>query len=383
MTQPDRDKPFLRTLTVLLVEDDGASREMTAVLLRRLVRGVLTARNGEEGLAAFVKDAPDILVTDIQMPGLDGLGLVEEARRLRPGVPVVITTAFEHTDYMIRAIDLGVDRFVLKPIRASRMESALLACAARLRGDEEARERERLESRMERMRRQVATGILMGGVAHDYNNLLQGILAAMDTATLLAGPGTPAADALGIARESAMEARALSRRLLTFTQGLRQDSGVGSPDDVVRNAVQETLRDGPVTLDLRLEGAAAQVRFDPSDLDLVAANLARNARDAMPSGGRVTLTSGLCRLDPGNPEGMPPGGYYRLRVEDTGPGIPADILPSIFDPYFSTKARGTQRGMGLGLALCEAVLRAHRGAIRADGAPGRGAGFLIHLPLVE
>ena len=85
-------------------------------------------------------------------------------------------------------------------------------------------------------------------------------------------------------------------------------------------------------------------------------------------------------LPDGNLANLPPGPYLRLRFQDTGPGIPAEHLPMLFEPYFSTKVRGRQRGMGLGLALCEATLRRHGGAITVESLPGQGATFLLYLP---
>lgn len=380
-TPPDaRDEAFLKTLTVLHVEDEELAREGLGIFLRRRVGRLVSAADGEQGLRAWREEAPDILVTDIQMPVMDGLAMVQAIRAAGGQVPVVITTAFESTDYMLRSIDLGTERFVLKPIQADRLEAALLACARRLRTEREIRARDRLEADMARMRHKATLGILLGGVAHDYNNLLQGILASLETAQMLLPPESPAAQVLAVAGESGLEARNLSRHLLTLAGGIGQPHDQGPVEGLVREVLEDALAGSQVSLDLRLEGAG-EVLHDPANLGLALRNLADNAREAMPGGGRLHVSTGAARLEAGNAQGLPPGDYLRIRMEDEGPGIPAAILSTVFEPYVSTKARGRQRGMGLGLALCEAIVRAHKGAITACQEPGKGAAFVLHLPL--
>jgi len=375
----DRDAAFLKTLTVLHVEDEDLAREGLAIFLRRRVGRLLSAPDGAQGLRAWREAAPDILVTDIQMPLMDGLAMIEAIRAEGGLLPVVITTAFESTGYMLRAIDLGTERFVIKPILGERLEAALLACARRLRTEREMRAKERLEADMARMRHKAGLGILLGGVAHDYNNLLQGILASLETAQMMLPPDAPAAQVLALAGQSGQEARNLSRRLLALAGGIGQPRQVGPLDDLVRDVVGDALAGSPVTLELRLE-ASGDVPHDPANLGMALRNLADNAREAMPGGGRLQVSTARVRLEAGNALGLPPGCYVRIRMEDEGPGIPAELLPTIFDPYVSTKARGQQRGLGLGLALCEAVARAHKGAISAE--PGsKGAVLSLHLPL--
>ena len=135
MKHDPQDVAFLKSLTVLYVEDDADTREQLSPFLRHRTGTLLTAQDGLEGLELFRQCRPHIVITDIQMPLLDGL----EIRDLDPNVPIVIATAFEQVDYLLRSIEVGVDQFVGKPIDSRRLEVVLLACARRLRGEQQQR----------------------------------------------------------------------------------------------------------------------------------------------------------------------------------------------------------------------------------------------------
>ena len=128
--QPDRD--FLKTLRVLYVEDDDETRAQLSLFLRRRVGMLVTASDGVSGLEAFCAQRADMLVTDIQMPGMDGLAMAHEIRRLDRNVPIIVTTAFEQTDYFMRSIDAGVDRYVTKPVDVEKLYEAMLQLGHRL-----------------------------------------------------------------------------------------------------------------------------------------------------------------------------------------------------------------------------------------------------------
>lgn len=128
----DQSREYLKTLTVLYVEDDEATRFSVERLLKRSVGTLVAASQGAEGLEAFRVHAPQIVITDILMPVMDGLDMAQEIRALNRSVPIIITTAFEQSDYLMRAIDIGVDRYVTKPIMAEKLHAALMDCAQRL-----------------------------------------------------------------------------------------------------------------------------------------------------------------------------------------------------------------------------------------------------------
>jgi len=383
MMNEEMDSLYLRSLTVLLVEDDEDAAEELGVFIGRRVGTVVRAANGLAGLAAFDAHAPQLVVTDIQMPGMDGLAMVEGIRSREPRVPVIVTTAFEKVEYLERAIDLGIDRFVLKPIQAEPLDKALRDCARRLRAEEELKLKEKRDADAVEARQEGCRSLLLTGLAHDFNNLLQAILSAVETAGLMVGPDRAEHALLNVAMASSKEARLLCRRLAMLGGATGTRGQVGPLDALIHQAALEALAGSPLVLETRFAGAEASVQHNEAQLAQVMAGLIDNAREAMPGGGTLSLSTDLCAVTAGDPLGLPPGRYLRVLCQDSGRGIPADELPRVFDPYFSTKPRSRDRGTGLGLALARAVVRAHGGTISIGSEPGRGTRVTLHLPLVE
>ncbi len=244
-------------------------------------------------------------------------------------------------------------------------------------------ERRRLEAQLRQAQKMEAIGRLAGGVAHDFNNILAVVLLQSE---LLARTATAPSvrDGLHQIRAAAERAANLTRQLLLFS---RQQ--VLQPRDVDLNQVVEDLLKmlrRIIGEDIKLEWLPAPeslpLRADPGMIEQVLLNLAVNARDAMPRGGRLRVQTGTCTVDEAaahfNPEARP-GRHARLRVEDTGSGIPPEGLPHIFEPFFTTKEAG--KGTGLGLATVYGVVQQHRGWVTVDSTPGQGTTFQVFLPL--
>ena len=161
------DQNFLKTLTVLYVEDDTDTREQFSEFLRRPVGTLITAANGVEGLEAFKKHLPDIVVTDILMPQMDGLTMAYEIRGIVPSVPIIVITAFEQTDYLLRAVNIGIDKYVTKPVNSYLMFECLLECVHRLRAEEQLKlQHQREIGEVWSKHNKIVAG-LAGGIAHD------------------------------------------------------------------------------------------------------------------------------------------------------------------------------------------------------------------------
>jgi len=377
------DAAFLKTLSILYVEDDAQNRETLGLFLKRRAGSVLLAENGLEGLAAFRDKPSHLVVTDIQMPDLDGLSMAQAIRAIDPQVPIIVTTAFEQTDYLLRSIEIGIDRYVLKPIQADHLESALLVCAHRLLAEQQLRLKEKLEAETIRNRHHAAMHLLFGGISHDYNNLLQSILGSIELAKSEIVENERAQRFLELAATSSAEIRHLSKRLLLLSESSIAASQVGSIEILLRRVVEEVIRGTACAATFKIPSNPAKVRFHPDNLALVFANLAENAKEAMPAGGVLEVTVELLEDREGGGLPRAPGSCLQIRFQDSGRGISPEHLPRIFDPYFSTKDRGRQRGMGLGLALCEAIVRTHGGTISADSKPECGTTLVVNLPVTE
>jgi two-component system, cell cycle sensor histidine kinase and response regulator CckA len=132
MIYPEMNTDYLSTLTILYVEDDHDAREQLSTFLQRRVGKLITANNGRTGLEAFTNQRPHIVITDIQMSEMDGLTMSQEIRKLDSTVPIIVVTAFEQTDYLLRSIEIGMDKYVTKPVNPDRLHAMLLECADQL-----------------------------------------------------------------------------------------------------------------------------------------------------------------------------------------------------------------------------------------------------------
>ena len=154
------DQNYLSTLVVLYVEDDPDTHAQFSEFLQHSVGTLITAANGAEGLAAFIKHSPDIVITDILMPVMDGLFMTVGIREVNPSVPVLVTTAFEQSDYLMRAINIGVDQYVTKPVNSSLLLECLLKTAHRLRAEEQLNLQQQQELQSISMGHQKLHGVL-------------------------------------------------------------------------------------------------------------------------------------------------------------------------------------------------------------------------------
>jgi two-component system cell cycle sensor histidine kinase/response regulator CckA len=244
----------------------------------------------------------------------------------------------------------------------------------------------RLEAQMMQSQKLQAVGEFAAGVAHDFNNLLTAVIGAADE-VLARGPADPdTIDDLHQIRSSADRGADLVRQLLAFGRQQALQPRSVAVNDAVQSltGLLRRLLGGRVSLELSLDSPGSMVRMDPTQLDQVLVNLAVNARDAMKAGGRLTLRTGQIALEQALIQGaetIPPGRYAVVAVEDTGIGIPADLLPRIFDPFFTT--RRDQGGSGLGLFTVQGIIRRSGGFLTMESVEGQGTRFCIHLPRHE
>jgi PAS domain S-box-containing protein len=225
-----------------------------------------------------------------------------------------------------------------------------------------------------------STGILAGGIAHDFNNLLATMVLNVDMALLTRHSPEEPRRYLEAVKTGAAAAKMLTQQLITFAQG---DAAVRRPTDLaplLDQAVTHALRGSSVRSEIAVSPDLWRAEIDAGQIESVLHNLALNAREAMPAGGIVRLRAENLVLPAATVAALPPGEYLHLALTDAGHGIPLDVVPKIFDPYFSTKRRGVQKGMGLGLTIAHSIIHQHGGALTVDTAPGAGATFHLYLP---
>ncbi len=243
--------------------------------------------------------------------------------------------------------------------------------------------RERLEAQLRQSQKMEAIGQLAGGVAHDFNNLLTVINGRAELALAQLPPGHPLREDLDDIRQAGERAASLTRQLLTFSRRQVVAPQVLSLPDAIaglRNMLRRLISED-IHLDVRVDEATGWVHADPGQLEQVLLNLAVNARDAMPTGGVLTIEAAPVEVDAALAASLPPlaaGPHARLTVRDTGVGMDEATRARIFEPFFTTK--GPSEGTGLGLSTAYSIVAQCGGTILAESAPGQGATFTVYLP---
>jgi CheY-like chemotaxis protein len=227
-----------------------------------------------------------------------------------------------------------------------------------------------------------AVGRLAGGVAHDFNNLLTVITGRTELLLARLPADDPRRRDLELVKKAAARAAALTHQLLAFSRKQTLQPRVLDLNGVVAGMAQmlEPLIGENIDLITMLDPGLGRVKADPGQIEQIIVNLAVNARDAMPQGGRLTIETANVELDEAFVEAHPgssAGAHAMLCVRDTGTGMTAEIQAHVFEPFFTTK--GVGKGTGLGLATVYGIVTQHEGYVRAESAPGVGTAVSIYL----
>jgi len=224
-----------------------------------------------------------------------------------------------------------------------------------------------------------STGVLAGGIAHDFNNILTAIVGNISLAKIHAGTDTKITTPLSSAENAAARARDLSQQLLTFSKGghpIRKPAQLGA---LIKESAAFALTGSNVTCNLQIAEHLQPVNIDKGQVSQVIRNVVKNAEQAMPEGGTVTISAENTTMSMQESFPLKKGKYVWIKIQDQGFGIPEKNLANIFDPYFSTKKEGS----GLGLAVSFSIINKHDGFISAESQPGEGTTFHIYLPATE
>lgn len=404
----------------LLVDDLDENLLALEALLRRDGLAFLRARSGEEALELLLRHDVALALLDVQMPGMDGFELAEFMRgsERTQHVPIIFVTAGSaDTQRRFRGYEAGAVDFIHKPIEPDilrgktnvfldlyQQRRALAAAADALeaqvrertaelehtlaRLQAEIAERERAEASLRQSQKMEAVGQLTGGIAHDFNNMLTGIIGSLDLMRRRIADGRieEVDRYIDAASSSAERAAALTHRLLAFSRRQSLDPRPLDINDLIRSMTPLIERALPEQVELTLVAGDAlpHALADANQLENAILNLALNARDAMPDGGRLTIETRLVDVDATHAAtrpGLPPGQFVMAAVSDTGTGIPAELLEKVFDPFFTTKPLG--QGTGLGLSMVYGFARQSGGAVRIHSQSGLGTSVKLYLPITS
>jgi two-component system, cell cycle sensor histidine kinase and response regulator CckA len=247
-------------------------------------------------------------------------------------------------------------------------------------------EQQRLQSQLQQAQKMEAIGTLAGGVAHDFNNLLQAVLGYSDLLLLSKKRDEPECGHLLEIKRAALRGADLSQQLLTFSRKVESKLRPIDLNHQVRETQRflERMLPKMILIETRLTKDLWTINGDPTQVDQVIMNLAVNARDAMPEGGKILIeTENLFLHEDYCKEHLEtaPGPHVLLTLSDTGDGIEKESLPNIFEPFYTTKEVG--KGTGLGLSIVYGIVKNHGGQVTCYSEPGEGTVFKIYLPVIE
>jgi signal transduction histidine kinase len=371
---------------ILLVDDDPQAGTLIEMALAdaRFERRIEVVVTAAEGLERIRADDHDIFLIDQQLPDGTGLQLIRDAKADGAGKPIILLTGHGSGALDDAALDAGATDYVEKQLVGAQLERAIRYALRHWRAARTLHDR---EEQLRHAQKMEAIGRLAGGVAHDFNNLLTAVVGYTDLIRERLEPEEQTARDVGEIRKAADRAAALTRQLLAFSRKQFLNPTVMDLNETVTGLQHMLPRviGEHIKTTIELSRELVRVRADASQMDQVLVNLVLNARDAMPSGGQLTITTENVSLDEEriDAEGLtlPVGSYVMLGVSDTGMGMDSATRARAFEPFFTTKPKG--KGTGLGLATVYGIVDQSGGGIAIDSAPGRGTSIRIYLPVTS
>jgi two-component system, cell cycle sensor histidine kinase and response regulator CckA len=370
-------------LRVLIVED---SEDDAFIVLRELKQGGYEIDfervDSHDALQASLAARPwDLVISDFAMPRFSGTDALKLIRSSGSDTPFIFISGTMGEDIAVAALKDGAQDYLVK----NNLRRLVPAVQRELQKADEHRQRKRLELHVHQLQKFEAIGRLAGGVAHDFNNLL-GVILGQTEMLLDRSHDKGLSHGLEMIAEAAKRGASLTRQLLAFgrrqvleAKVLNLNTVLTDFENLLRRVIGEDIE-----LVFQTDAKLRTIEADPSQLEQVIMNLAINARDAMPSGGKLTITTANLDLEDCYTDRrvlVKPGSYVKIVVSDTGCGMNEEIQSRIFEPFFTTKELG--KGTGLGLAMVYGIVKQSGGFIWVYSEPGHGTAFKIYLPAVE
>ena len=408
---------------ILIIDDEQDVREVMVLSLEDAGYQTICAPDGAAGLKALTRHSPQILITDIKMPGMSGLTVLEKAKQIRPETQVIITTGFADIKKAVTALQHDASDFITKPVDDATLHMALKRAMQRYRDRQELADYTRLleqtvlnQEKILHQEKMMSLGRLAASMVHEINNPLSGILNYIRLMIRLADkPDWDTSQKkrfssyLAVIEKETQRCSDLVSGLLQFSRKSQLTSVPVDICDLIDYSLllcSHKLALSNISLEKSCDAMTPKVLGDFNQLQQCLINLIFNAMDALDAvGGIADMPGPAAGNTAAEADGFPgtrPGsetsvrtagriqveGYFdraeelvHIRVADTGTGIAAADLPYIFEPFFTTKKDG--HGVGLGLSTVYGIIEHHKGTITVESEPGQGTCFTIKLPPVE
>ena len=404
-------------VNILLVDDQPAKLLGYEVILSELGENLIMAGSANEALQQLLRNDVAVVLVDVCMPDLDGFELaamIREHPRFQK-TAIIFVSAIQVTDLdLLRGYAAGAVDYVPVPVipdllrakvkvfselyrktrqletlnaelerRVAERTAELAQANADLerRVEERTREREAALAQVHEMQKVESLGQLTGGVAHDFNNLLMAVLGNLDLVRKLVPSDPKVHRLIDGAIQGAERGATLTKRMLAFARRQELKPETVDVPSLVESMVEMLQRSLGPGVQIVTDFAAEMLltRVDPNQLELALLNLALNARDAMPVGGRLTIIAHRERLEAGEISGLAAGEYVCIAESDTGHGMDEATLKRATEPFFTTKGAG--RGTGLGLSMVYGLVAQSGGGMRITSQQGVGTRVELWLPV--
>ena len=237
-----------------------------------------------------------------------------------------------------------------------------------------------MEAELTKTRNLESIGTLAGGIAHDFNNLLMAVTGYISLAKILLPSDSQGFGFLADAERISLAGRELTQKLLTFSKGGVSMRRVVNLAPIISDASRLAFAGSNIEGDCAVAESLSPVYADPAQVLQAVQSVLINAKEAMAEGGTVRVRAANHTFPRGKSDQLPGGDYVRILIEDQGKGIKEEDLPRIFDPYFTTKDMGPEKGMGMGLAVVYSIIKRHNGHINVESKPGKGTSVSMYLP---
>lgn len=371
---------------VLHLEDSENDQVLVAEMLRAegLTCEFVFVKTEEDFASALKNKSFDIIISDFSLPSCDAVKALEIARKMSPQTPFIFFSGTIGEEVAVETLKRGATDYVLKQ-RPGRLTAAVRNA---LRGVEERARIERMEVEMRQLQEQFlraqrleSLGALVGGIAHDLNNMLVPIIVGVD----ILKDQNLSDDARSMVQtmeSSARRSAEMVRQMLLFARGGEANKTLVHLASLIKEMCRIISDTFPknIQCNVEVDKNSKTVMGVPTQLHQVLLNLCVNARDAMSHGGTLTLSSRNVKVDAAEAlrHMVEPGSYLCVSVADTGHGMSPDVLGKIFHPFFTTK--GPEKGTGLGLSTCRSIVKSHGGFISVQSKVNVGTEFKVYLP---
>ena len=366
------------TAKIMIVEDNTIVAKDCHECLENLGYTVTSiVASGEESIQRAETELPDAVLMDIHLRDkMDGVEAAEQIYT-RFEIPVVFLSAYDDKALLERAKQVGSFGYLIKPFEERELYATLEMALYKAKTE---KKRKQMESQLQQAQKMESIGTLAGGIAHDFNNLLYVVMGNISLAQDDLNLEIETSENLKEAEKACIMAKELTARLITFSKGGDPVKKRMPINGLLKDMVVSVLSGSKIKPNFFIADAIRTVNIDEGQIKQVVRNIVVNAKEAMDDNGQLTVSCENVDIAEEGYLTLSQGEYIKISFKDQGCGILKENFERIFDPYFSTKDMGVDKGQGLGLTVSYSIIQKHGGLIHVDSEPQTGSTFSVYLP---